>query len=162
MRAEEDAMEMPRPTREHERLAVMAGTWAGEERVHPSPWDPVGGTAAARCAMRVALDGFVIVGDYEHSRGESRFLGHAVFTWDAAERKYLMYWFDSMGFPPRAPARGAWGDEGLVLRDEHPMGHTRYTYRFDGTDRYTLRIETSLDGQKWTPFIEGSYHKVRP
>jgi hypothetical protein len=153
-------MEMPTPTREHERLAALAGEWTGEERVHPSPWDPTGGTATAKSTMRVGLEGFVIIGDYEHTRDQSRFLGHAVFTWDAAERKYLMYWFDSMGFPPRGPAKGSWTDEGLVLVDQHPMGQTRYTYRLDGRSRYTLRIENSLDGQKWTPFIDGAYKRV--
>jgi hypothetical protein len=135
----------------------MAGEWIGEERVYPSPWDPIGGTARTRVSNRVGLDGFAVIGDYEHTRGASHFLGHAVFTWDAAERAYLMYWFDSMGFPPRAPARGSWDGDTLVLQDQHPMGHTRYTYRFESPDRYTMRLENSLDGEKWQPFIEGTY-----
>jgi hypothetical protein len=153
-------MDMPTPAREHERLSALAGEWRGEEHVHPSPWNPTAGTASAKSSLRMALDGFVLIGDYEHARGDSRFLGHAVFTWDAGERKYLMYWFDSMGFPPRSPARGSWTDDGLVLVDDHPMGQTRYTYRLAGPDAYTLKIENSLDGQTWTPFIEGSYRRV--
>lgn len=78
-------MEMPRPTEAHRRLHALAGDWTGTEKMHPSPWDPQGGTAEGRVQNRVALDGFAIVQQYEQRRGgQISFSGHGVFSWDAA------------------------------------------------------------------------------
>ena len=44
-------------------ISSSAGDWMGEERVYPSPWDPVGGTATTRVSNRIGLDGFVVIGD---------------------------------------------------------------------------------------------------
>jgi len=51
-------MEMPRPLDEHKRLKSLAGTWEGEETLHPSPWDPKGGTAQGRVGSRHPIVGF--------------------------------------------------------------------------------------------------------
>ena len=56
-------MEMPKPTAAHRRLEKLIGRWSGEERIHPSPFDPNGGLAMARLENRPALDGFAVVQD---------------------------------------------------------------------------------------------------
>lgn len=61
-------MEMPSPQEAHARLGILAGEWTGEEHMHPSPWDPKGGTALGRVHNRAALDGFAVVQDYEQER----------------------------------------------------------------------------------------------
>jgi hypothetical protein len=86
-------MDMPRPTEEHRRLTAFAGSWTGDERLHPSPWDAKGGPATTKVDARMGLDGFALIQDAQQER------------------------------------------EG----------------------RYTLLIETSLDGQQWHPFLEGTY-----
>lgn len=58
-------MDMPKPSSGHLRLERMAGSWEGEEKMHPSPWDPKGGVAAGRMKNRPALSGFALIGDYE-------------------------------------------------------------------------------------------------
>jgi hypothetical protein len=45
--------QMPVPGPPHKRLALLAGEWAGEEVLHPSPWDPEGGTALGRYTFGV-------------------------------------------------------------------------------------------------------------
>ncbi|MGE5277442.1 MAG: DUF1579 family protein [Acidobacteriota bacterium] len=74
---------MPRPGEPHRQLRKLVGSWRGEERLSPSPWDPVGGTAVGRVENRSALDGFAVVQDYEQERnGAVGFRGHRVFSWD--------------------------------------------------------------------------------
>ena len=45
-------MEMPTVTDSHKRLHRLAGSWLGQETMHPSPWDPKGGAATARVENR--------------------------------------------------------------------------------------------------------------
>lgn len=49
---------MQEPTAEHERLAVFAESWIGQEIIHPTAWDPKGGEAIALAQARVGLGGF--------------------------------------------------------------------------------------------------------
>jgi hypothetical protein len=51
-------MQMPAPTDQHRRLEPLAGTWSGEDVLHPTPCDPEGGTATTRIEARMTLDGF--------------------------------------------------------------------------------------------------------
>jgi len=153
--------EMPRPTPEHERLAVLAGTWIGQEQLRPSPFDPVGGTAVGRWVARVALDGLYLIADYEQERnGKVNFRGHGVYGWDPRGRCYTMHWFDSIGIEHDAPGLGSWESDTLTLIHEtRHTGWSRYTYVV-GAGEYTMRLEHSPDGTDWTIFLEGRYEKV--
>src|ERR1051325_8115641 len=99
MDVERIIMEMPKPTEAHQKMASLAGHWTGSEKMHPSPWDPAGGTATGRADNRLALDGFALLHDYVQERnGAVSFQGHGVLTFDSREHCYLMHWWDSMGF----------------------------------------------------------------
>ena len=41
-------MNMPNPSPGHLLLEKLAGSWVGEEIMHPSQWDPKGGVALGR------------------------------------------------------------------------------------------------------------------
>lgn len=152
---------MPKPNEHHQKLHRLAGTWVGEEKLEPSPWGP-GGTAVGRMTGDVALDGFFVVSDYvEEKDGKVAFRGHSVFGWDDQAKSVTWYWFDSMGQTPPAPSRGTWDGDTLVLRSTSPQGEGRYSYRFEGKDRYVFRIENSTDGGKtWKKFMEGKYRRA--
>jgi len=151
-------MDMCKPQPEHLKLKRLAGTWTGEETLHPSPWDPKGGNASGRIEARVELDGFYVVSDYVQERGgKPSYRGHGVFGWDSSRKCYTMHWFDSMGFPCSEAARGAWEGNRLVFEQSTPMGQARYSYDFEGDGRYGFRIENSPDGKSWTTFMEGRY-----
>ncbi|HET6372248.1 MAG TPA: DUF1579 domain-containing protein, partial [Candidatus Polarisedimenticolia bacterium] len=62
-------MEMPRPDENHKKLGALAGSWVGEEKMFPSPWDAAGGTATARLQSRLDLDGFFLISEYVQERG---------------------------------------------------------------------------------------------
>jgi len=151
-------MEMPRPGKEHEKLKALAGKWTGEEKMYPSPWDPQGGTAQATTESRMDLDGFHLITDYVQTRGgQVTYRGHGVFGYDSKESCYLMWWFDSMGFPSMAPAKGKWEGDTLMFEHATPMGHARYTYTMKGDGKYAFGISNSQDGKQWAQFMDGTY-----
>lgn len=152
-------MDMPKPTDAHRRLVdAMAGSWRGEETMHPSPWSPTGGVAESRIDARAALDGFHVVSDYVQIRdGAETFRGHGVYGWDARRERYTMYWFDSMGFDPGGPSLGRFDAD--VLTFESPNGKSRYVYTFrDGG--YDFRIESSRDGAAWETLLDSTYRRA--
>jgi hypothetical protein len=61
-------MTTPTPNEQHRRLELLAGVWRGTETMHPSQWDPNGGTAEGTNEIRVALNGFALVTDYRQLR----------------------------------------------------------------------------------------------
>jgi Protein of unknown function (DUF1579) len=158
-------MEMPKPNEQHRRIARLAGTWVGEEKMNPSPWGP-GGVRDGRYDNRVICDGFFVVSDYRqmaHGTKDITYLGHGVFGVDPATQEVTWYWVDSMGHPPASAARGRWDGEALTLvgRDEKGKLHGRYTFAFEGAERIRFKLENTQDGgQTWLTFMEGSYLKT--
>ncbi len=154
-------MEMPKPGNAHELLARFSGKWSIAETMHPSPWDPKGGTAQGRTEYRMACDGFFLVCDYEQLRdGVVTYRGHGVYGWDDRAKKHTMHWFDSMGMDPGAPALGDWKDDTLVFQHATRMGFTRYRYRWESRERFTFEIASSQDGETWTTFLDSVYTRI--
>ena len=155
-------MEMPKPNAQHAKLQQLVGTWVGEEKMHPSPWSQSGGTAIGRVFNRPSLDGFVVVQDYEHERdGKVNFRGHGVFTWDQTENCYILYWFDSMGFPPNI-YKGTFDNSVLRMISKTSQGQVRATWDFSKRGVNTYLMELSQDGQQWSAMVDGSYKLARP
>lgn len=152
-------MEIPRPACEHEALAMLVGDWLGQETIHPSPFDPVGGPAIGRVRNRAALDGFAVIQEYEQERnGAVNFRGHAVFRWDAADLCYVLNWFDSFGFNP-IEYRGGLQGKTLSLTARQAQGFARAVFDFSQEDCYRYRMEVSPDGDQWFAFTEGEYRR---
>ncbi|MGH7161996.1 MAG: DUF1579 family protein [Planctomycetota bacterium] len=152
---------MPRLLQEHRKLAALAGSWTGVERIHPSPWDPQGGVAKARVESRVACDGFCVVTDYvEERNGAVSYLGHGVTGFDPTLGRYLQHWTDSAGGMPAQAKSGTWDGDTLTFHGAGPAGRVRYVYLFVSPDVYELRVENSPDGAAWTSFLEGRYSRV--
>ena len=150
-------MEMPRPTPGHLLLEKLAGFWEGEETMHPSQWDPKGGTATGRNKQRLSLGGFALVTDYEQERdGVVTFTGHGVMTYDTKEACYVLHWFDCMGSPPEV-FKGTFDGDVLTLAHGGPGMHARLTYDLSGEKRMTTRMEMSSDGEEWRTLFDGSY-----
>jgi hypothetical protein len=152
-------MEMPKPGEPHRQLQKLVGSWRGEERLSPSPWDPVGGTAVGRVENRSALDGFAVVQDYEQERnGAVGFRGHGVFCWDPQRQCHVLHWFDSMGMPG-SEFVGRFEGDVLTVSNTGPQGHSRAVFDLHEPGRYVFRMEMSPDGANWQTFMEGRYSK---
>lgn len=154
-------MEMPKVTKEHEKLHVFAGEWEGDEVMHPGPMGP-GGPSKGEMKARVDIDGFFVISDYVQRRnGAPGYKGHSVYGFDAQAGEYTWYWVDSMGFPS-VPSRGKWIGDTLTFESSHPGGKGRYTYRWEGADKHHFRIENSFDGgATWTTFMDATYTRRR-
>jgi hypothetical protein len=152
-------MEMPKPTEEHTRLiSALAGHWTGTETMHPSQWDPQGGTATATIDARAACDGFCVITDYVQKRGgKVSYVGHGVTGYDAQHRRYLQHWSDSVGGMPPEAKPGVWEGDTLTFHGAGPSGRTRYVYRFVSPGVHEYKIEVSPDGSSWHAFMEGRY-----
>lgn len=153
-------MQMPKPTKFHKKLEAFAGDWTGDEVMHPSPWDPKGGTAKGKYRARVIADGFGVAQDYEQRKGgKVVFTGHGVFGYDPQEQCYLWHWSDSMSGVPCTATKGKWEGNKLVWSNQSPMGHARYTHTFLRGGKMGFSIETSQDGSSWSVMMEGDYTK---
>jgi hypothetical protein len=150
-------MEMPKPTKAHRKLTCFDGNWTGAETIPPCPWDPQGGTATGRCQNRVAVDGFIVVHDYEQTRnGAVNFRGHGVFTYDPTANQYHLTWWDSMGVAPNI-FKGDFKDNTLAMVCVDGQGHSRTTWEFRQPNEYFFHMEMSQDGQQWMTLMEGTY-----
>lgn len=153
-------MDMPKPGAAHQKLSALVGEWAGDETLHPSPWDPAGGPAEARVTNRWTADGFAVVQEYEQSRnGEVTFRGLGVFSYDPSRDEYVMHWWDSMGSPVNQ-YRGRLEGNRLTLGAPMPQGgHSRTSWVLTGPDAHDFLMEVSPDGETWHPAMEGRYRR---
>lgn len=152
-------MDMPTPGAAHARMEKFVGAWTGDERIYPNPWDPRGGAAVGRARNRMALDGFVLIHEYEQERsGRITLQGHAVLRWDAGLDRYVLHWFDSMGMPPKE-FRGDFDGDVLTLTSEDRQGWIRAVWDFGESGRYSYLMEVSPDGESWQPLMEGEYRR---
>ena len=150
-------MQMPQMSDAHRRLHRLVGTWSGDEKLSPSPWDPTGGPAYGKSVNRAILDGFAVVHDYEQYRnGQVSFKGHGVFTWNAQENACYLHWFDSMATTVNT-YRGQFDGDVLSLKSVDPNIKSRAVFDFGRPDSYAFRMDVSPDGEKWMTFMEGRY-----
>jgi hypothetical protein len=156
-------MQMPKVGNEQKQLnELFSGVWRGEEKIYPSDWDPKGGTCFGTWVVHASLDGFCLLVDYSEERdGKVNYRGHGIHTWDPHASTFLVYWFDNIGFPPKAgiPAKLE-GNRYTYESDDGPQGWTRMTYEWKDT-RFEFRIDKSKDGRKtWQPMHEGRYTRA--
>ena len=153
-------MEMPKPSPGHVLLEKLVGSWAGEETIHPSEWDPVGGVAIGRNRQQMSLGGFALITDYEQERdGAITFTGHGVYTYDPKEDRYSLHWFDCMGSPPEVFVGRFEGDV-LTLSHGGPGMHARMTYDLSAPETMKAMMEMSPDGEDWKVLFEATYKQT--
>jgi hypothetical protein len=99
-------------------------------------------------SFAVAAGGFAVVQDYASDSGLT---GHGVFSVSSDE--VLWHWFDSIGYPPEVPARGAFEGDALVLERTSPRGVNRTTFALVGP---SLRQCVEFDG---AVVAEASYRR---
>lgn len=152
-------MSMPKPTEHHLRLQDMVGEWQGTETMHPSRWEPQGGTANGRIRSHIALNGFALISDYEQERdGVVTFTGHSVMTYDAKDACFTLHWFDCTGSPPEVFTGNFDGDV-LTISHGGPGMHARLTRDLSRKNTMVSRMEMSPDGEKWRTLFDGSYER---
>ncbi len=153
-------MDMPTPTEAHKKLEKLAGSWTGQDILHPSPWDPKGGKAIGRIERRMALDGFVMLEDYEQERdGKISFRGHGVYSYDPVEGRYTVHWWDSMGMRVNV-YHGQFEGDVLEIVCENETGHSRITTDLSEPGVLGFLMDHSQDGVEWSRCMESVYERT--
>ncbi|HTH48327.1 MAG TPA: DUF1579 domain-containing protein [Candidatus Limnocylindria bacterium] len=152
---------MPDSSKSSSRLHfdALEGQWSGHETIYPSPWGP-GGPAEGK--WRIARDGsgLHLVFDYTERRADgTSFDAHSVAAIDPETGDWLLFLFDSYGFPPLQPARGRWEGNRLVLEKTTPRGVGRTVFEI-GPDRFSYSVASSAHGAAtFTPVMDGVYRR---
>ena len=155
-----DRLTAPTALEEHRKLAVFAGEWSGDEMVYPSRWSE-GGPATALVKAHVALNGFYLIQDTVQMRdGKESFGTHGVFTFDREDRRYKLFWHDSLGYYSPAPASGGWTGNTLILVRGSLRGNARHVYEVVDNDNYTMKIQFSPDAEGWSDVLTGTYRRI--
>jgi hypothetical protein len=85
--------EGPRPGPEHERLKQMEGTWDAIANFG-------GMESKGTTVYKMDLGGLWLCTDYQGEVGGQKFTGKGMDTYDAAKKKYVAVWCDSMSTYP--------------------------------------------------------------
>lgn len=134
----------------------LLGDWLGSESLAASPW-AAAGSAQGAVTFAVVAGGKAISQSYRQTReGQPSFELHAVLTLDPQTGELLYFAFDSYGFPPLEPARGALGGQTLTLEKHTPRGAARQTLSVVG-ERLDWQIEHRAPGGEWAEFMTGQY-----
>jgi len=155
-----DRLTAPSALEEHRKLAVFAGEWSGEETIYPSRWSE-GGSATAIVKAHMALNGFYLIQDTVQMRdGAETFGTHGVFTYDREDRRYKLFWHDSLGYYSPAPASGGWTGNTLILVRGSLRGNARHVYEVVDDNNYSMKIQFSPDAEGWADVLTGTYRRI--
>jgi len=87
------AQDAPKPGPEHEVLNKMVGNWDFTMKV-------AGMESKGTVVYKMDLGGLWLKGEMEGSFGADKFSGRSFDTYDAAKKKYIGVWMDSMSTQP--------------------------------------------------------------
>lgn len=148
------------PTAAHQKLQAFAGNWRGDETMSGAPWGEPG-KAQGFIGASSDLNGFFVMLEYRQLRASGvTFKARAIFGYDEPEQLYKLYWFDSLGFAPIAPATGQFNGNVLALTRTSMRGTTRHSYTFLDTDSFKLDVDFSPDqGVTWSSVVSGIYRR---
>lgn len=85
--------EPPKPGPEHEMLKKREGTWNTLMKAS-------GAEFKGTCTYKMEVGGLWLVGGLETDLGGQKFFGKSIETYDAASKKFVSVWVDSMGTRP--------------------------------------------------------------
>ena len=147
------------PSSARAQFAALEGEWFGAETIHPSPWGP-GGPAEGKWQIRRDGSGLHLVLDYAERRADgTSFDAHSVFAIDPETGDWLLFLFDSFGFPPLQPARGRWEANRLVLEKTTPRGVGQTVFEVEADQfRYSVASRTH-EATSFTTVMDGAYRR---
>jgi hypothetical protein len=86
---------MPKPGPEHAILKMDEGTWDAVVEFVMAPGQPAQTSKGVETNV-MSCGGMCLISDFKGEAMGSPFSGHGVMTWDAAKKKYVGSWTDSM------------------------------------------------------------------
>jgi len=172
LRAAPDEKEMPLPTKEHEWFRQLEGSWAGEMDMLVDPMNP---TKAPEKPLKskvtestTLLGGFWALAAVKGEMMGQAFEGRGQYGYDAAKKKYIGTWIDSM-MPHLWEYEGSLDPSGKVLTLEamgpdcvNPTAMTRYRDVHEIIDKDTRRMTSAVQREgKWVPVMRGELKRTK-
>jgi hypothetical protein len=159
------AQEFPKAGPEHDLLKMDVGTWDAEVEAFGPPGAPPAGSKGSETS-RMTAGGRYLVTDFKSDIMGMPFEGHGIFGYDAAKKKYVGTWVDSMsGAPSTSEASYDAAKKTMTgtMEGPDPMGRIVKTkavteYKDPNTRVFTLY---NLEGGKETVSLRITY-KRRP
>ena len=154
------AQDMPKPGKEHLRLARIAGTY---DSVIESQGGGQTSTSKGEVASKMDFGGFWLVEEFKADFGGMDFKGHAMTTFDTFKGKYVQTWIDSMA-PVLLVLEGDFDKDGKVLTmtgkaagpDGKPVTYRNVTTWKDDNS-YTLEMNIVGEDGKSAGTMKVSY-----
>ena len=87
------AQQPPKPGPEYDVLKKLVGTWETSMAAG-------GTTSKGTMTYKLGLGGLWLQSDMDGEMFGAKFTGHGMDSYDAAKKKYVSVWFDSMGASP--------------------------------------------------------------
>ena len=100
------AQDVPKPGKEHKDLAKLAGKWKATVK------EGFNSGQTGTSEFKVVCNGMWVASDFKMDDGS--FTGQGLDGYDAAKKKYVSVWVDSMGGPPLI-FEGDWTEPGKTL-----------------------------------------------
>lgn len=153
---------MPQAGPEIQKLQYFAGEWTGEETYGKSQFMPEGGKGTAHSRSEMVLGGmFLETIHHSAMEGGFEYEGRGLYTWDAEEKVYRMWWFDNIGGHGDQP--GTWdGDTLSFVGEEMHEGKplkTYYTWKFKSEDEFDFTIENDWGTGERQTFLTSTYKR---
>jgi hypothetical protein len=151
----------PKPAPEHKKLEMLAGSWALEGDVKPSPMGPGGKvTETEKCEWMEG--GFFLICHVDFKTANSgNGTGLSVLGYSTSEKAYTYREFNSWG--EFEDSRGTLDGDTWTWTSDEKMGDAvmkgRFTMKFTSPAAYTFTYEMSPDGAKWTAVVDGKATK---
>lgn len=151
--------QMPPPPKELRLLWFTLGEWRGELMMF-EPGAKAGTPAKSAIQTGPTLGGMWLESKFESEMGGLPMQGLQMTCYDAPKKRFVAYWFDSMG-PGGLELSGKLEGQVLILTSKPteipgmPGKHAfRTTTALKGHDKLLHRVEMN-SGKGWTKMLEG-------
>lgn len=148
---------MPKPTPEHKKLDMLAGSWLLEGDVKPNPMGPGGKLTENETCEWMEGDFFLICHVDFKTANSGTGKGLSVVGYSVPDKAYTYREFNSWG--EFDDSRGTLEGDTWTWTSDEKMGgmtvKTRFSMKFTSSSSYIFTYETSPDGAKWTNLVDG-------
>ncbi len=146
--------QMPAPSEEHNLLKKEVGNWNATTKVYFGPAGPVEEPSVSKATeVNKMIGGFWVTSDFKGNFGGAPFVGHGVFGYDPAAKKYTGMWIDSfaphgtkmLGDYDKATKTMTFETTGVGMDGKPSKGRNVVVYHSD--DKRTMTMYMTMPGQ---------------
>lgn len=154
--------DMPKPSPEHKKLEVFAGTWTLDGDFKPSSMGSGGKmTETEKCEWMDGNFFLMCRSEYKTSMGDAS--AFSIMGYSTDDKSYTYHEFNSMG--EFTKLTGALDGDTWTWTGDDKMNGTmvkgKFTMKMTSPTSYNFTYEMSQDGSKWTLMMDGKATKAK-